>query len=373
MALWKSPLENLVNMNQQKYLERIYKGKRVFITGHTGFKGAWLLLWLHSLGAEVKGYALAPQSNEDLYNLIGGDSLCTSVIADLRDKELLASELQSFAPDFVFHLAAQPLVRLSYQLPIDTIETNVTGTANLLEAVRRFPHPCNVVVITTDKVYQNMEKEYHYKEDDKLGGYDPYSASKAAAEIIVQSYRDSFFNKKDYATHRKGIAVARAGNVIGGGDRAQDRIIPDIIRALERGESIKVRNPDAVRPWQHVLEPLFGYLLLGGRLMEDPERYAEAWNFGPENNDILQVRNLVKIALECWGGGCFDTPVEAGAPHEAGLLMLDISKAKAQLQWIPKFHSAKAIEETMKWYTSAGPDYRSYTLAQIQNYLNDGI
>ena len=356
-------------MNQQM-LEQAYRGKKVFLTGHTGFKGSWLLLWLHALGAEVKGYALAPENENDLYRLINGNTLCTSVIADIRDKEKLKEAILSFQPDYVFHLAAQPLVRLSYQMPVETFDTNVMGTAHLLDALRFLEKKSHAVLITTDKVYENLEQDYAYKETDRLGGSDPYSASKGASEIVISSYRNSFFNLNDYKQHQKAIAVARAGNVIGGGDRAKDRIIPDIIKALESGEEVVVRNPEAVRPWQHVLEPLFGYLLLGARLNHDPVKFADAWNFGPENSDILKVQLLVEIAIKSWGEGRYITPQLNHQPHEARLLQLDIGKAKNSLQWIPKFNSAKAIELTIDWYKNAASDYKAYTLKQINEYMH---
>jgi CDP-glucose 4,6-dehydratase len=370
MAIGQSTLENMVEMKGQELLEKAYRGKKVFLTGHTGFKGSWLLLWLHSLGAEVKGYALAPENKNDLYHLIEGDSLCHSVIADIRDRKKIKEEVLSFQPDFIFHLAAQPLVRLSYQLPVETFETNITGTANLLDAMRFLDKPCDAVMITTDKVYENLEKEYHYKETDRLGGFDPYSASKAAAEIVISSYRNSFFNLNEYGRHQKSIAVARAGNVIGGGDRAKDRIIPDIIRALESNEDIIVRNPEAVRPWQHVLEPVFGYLLLGARLKENPSFFGDAWNFGPEHEDFLKVGALVELAIQSWGNGKYKTPELAGQPHEAGLLQLDNTKAKTGLGWTPGFNSETAIRKTMDWYRNAAPSYRSFTLGQIKEYIS---
>ena len=289
--------------------EKVYRDKKVFLTGHTGFKGSWLLVWLHSLGAKVKGYALAPENSEDLYNQINGDGLCESVIADIRDKDRLKEEIISFQPDFIFHLAAQPLVRLSYELPVYTFEVNTLGTAYVLDALRYVEKACNVIIITTDKVYENKEWHYPYRENDRLGGYDPYSASKATAELVVGSFQNSFFNKKEYARHKKSISSARAGNVIGGGDWAKDRIIPDIVRALQQNKNIEVRNPYAVRPWQHVIEPLSGYLLLGQKLVEDPIKYAEAWNFGPVQDDTFTVQDLVKEAISVWGSGHYDEPI----------------------------------------------------------------
>ena len=357
-------MESLVNQE----LLSTYRGKKVFITGHTGFKGAWLLLWLHSLGAEVKGYSLAPEDDNCLFSNIHKEINFSHVIADIRDKEKLSTEILNFQPDFIFHLAAQALVRRSYEIPAETFEINVVGTANVLEAVKELSGPCSIVVITTDKVYENREINYHYKEDDILGGYDPYSASKAAAEVVVSSFRNSFFNIENYLIHRKGIASARAGNVIGGGDWNKDRIIPDIIRALEKGQSIAVRNPNAIRPWQHVLEPLGGYLRLGILLNHDASKYSGAYNFGPLPNDHLPVSSLVALSLECWGSGNWIDNSTSTAPHEAGLLQLDINKAKAKLNWHPKLNSKEAISWTINWYKSANGNIFNYTLQQIQKY-----
>jgi CDP-glucose 4,6-dehydratase len=273
----------------------------------------------------------------------------------------------------VFHLAAQPLVRLSYQRPTETFEVNALGTAYVLDAVRRLDKPCTVVLITTDKVYENKEWIYPYRETDRLGGYDPYSASKACAEIIINSYSQSFFNSVAYEQHRKGIAVGRAGNVIGGGDWALDRIIPDIVRALEKGETVQVRNPAAVRPWQHVLEPLGGYLLLGARLAEHPLTYGGAWNFGPHLEDALPVSALVNLSLGAWGAGEYETPTAAGQPHEAGLLKLDISKAINELQWKPKYNAQESIYKTIAWYKALQQGNEAYTLVKrdIEEFLKN--
>ena len=333
-------------------LRETYAGKKVFLTGHTGFKGAWLLAWLHQLGAQVRGYALAPETTPSLYELLDGPQLCDSIIADLNDRPALDQALLDFAPDFVFHLAAQPLVRLSYSIPVETFQTNVMGTAYVLDALRRLDKPCTVVLITTDKVYENQEWVYPYRETDRLGGYDPDSASKAGAELIINSYVQSFFNPADFERHRKGVGVGRAGNVIGGGDWALDRIVPDIVRALQAGEPVQVRNPYAVRPWQHVLEPLGGYLLLGARLAQEPLRYGGAWNFGPHIQDALPVSALANIALRSWGASTYETPALTNQPHEAGLLKLDISKAYNELGWEPKYNAAASIQKTVAWYKS---------------------
>jgi CDP-glucose 4,6-dehydratase len=357
------------DMTYKKIFENTYKGKKVLLTGHTGFKGSWMLLWLHKLGAEVKGYAQQPENENDLYNLIHGDSLCQSVIADIRHKEKIKEVILSFKPDFIFHLAAQALVRQSYKEPLYTFEVNVTGTANLLDAVRELNKPCSVIIITTDKVYENTEQHYAYKEDDKLGGHDPYSASKAAAEIVVSSYRNSFFNPAKYTGHKKAIATARAGNVIGGGDRAKDRIIPDIIRGMEKNETIIVRNPQSVRPWQHVLEPLSGYLLLGKKLEEQPTAFCSAWNIGPRTDDVLTVKEVAEKAIAAFGKGSYTTPPQSNQPHEAALLQLDISKAQHELGWQPKLDSAEAIEWAIQWYKNAGKEnVIDFTLGQIDQY-----
>lgn len=348
------------------HLSDYYKGKRVFLTGHTGFKGSWLLYWLHLLGAEVKGYSLAPQTEQDLYYTVQGDQLCDSVIADIRDRERLEVELLAFEPDFVFHLAAQPLVRLSYEIPSETFAVNAIGTAYVLDALRLLKKPCTVVLITTDKVYENKEWHYPYRETDRLGGYDPYSASKACAELVISSYRNCFFNPKNFSTHKKSIAVARAGNVIGGGDWAKDRIIPDIVRALSKDESITVRNPNAVRPWQHVLEPLGGYLHLGTKMADDPIQFADSWNFGPLPADNLSVEELVTIALHSWGKGEYQKPTLTGEPHEAGLLKLDINKTMNVLGWKPKYMAATAIQNTLDWYKRKLYGEEDITQSQIE-------
>ena len=326
-----------------------YKNKKVFLTGHTGFKGSWMLSWLNFLGASVKGYSLSPLPIS-LYNSINGNELCESVIGDVRDGALLQKSIIDFQPDFIFHLAAQPLVRLSYENPSQTFSINAIGTANLLDAVRLLKNPCNVIIITTDKVYENKEWQYPYRENDRLGGYDPYSASKACAELVVSSYRNSFFNPNDFNKHQKSIATARAGNVIGGGDWAKDRIIPDTVTALSQNQPIEVRNPNSVRPWQHVLESVSGYLHLGKKMVENPILFSDSWNFGPNADDNLTVETLVKIAIETWGCGEYVKPEQLNQPHEAGLLKLDISKTVNALDWHPKYNSLKAIKKTIQWY-----------------------
>ena len=339
-------MENMELVN----LESIYKGKKVFITGHTGFKGSWLLKILHLLGANIKGYALAPESDIDLYNLLNGANLCESVIGNLLDREKLLNEVRTFKPDFIFHLAAQPLVRLSYEIPSQTFEVNAIGTANLLDAVKSLENPCTVILITTDKVYHNNEWDYPYRENDRLGGYDPYSASKACAELIIDSYRNSFFNISDYKKHNKALAVGRAGNVIGGGDWSKDRLIPDIVRSLSNDIPVIVRSPESVRPWQHVLEPLVGYLKLGMNLSQNPAMYSEAFNFGPNLSDALSVEIMVKTAIESWGKGTYEKQLFNSQLHEAGSLKLDISKTVNKLNLNPKLNASEAVSMTINWY-----------------------
>lgn len=356
-----------------KELKDIYSNKRVFLTGHTGFKGSWMLKTLSMLGAEVMGYALAPENDFDLYHLIKGDELNQSVISDLRDRNKLIEAITNFQPDFVFHLAAQPLVRLSYEIPSETFEVNAIGTANVLDGVRALNKQCHIVLITTDKVYHNEEWVYPYREGDRLGGYDPYSASKACTELVIDSYRNSFFNKNTYQLHQKSLAVGRAGNVIGGGDWAKDRLIPDIAKALSESRKVIIRNPNAVRPWQHVLEPVIAYLLLGAKLTSDPLLFSTAYNFGPNATDTLPVSEMVKLAIKSWGSGGFELQNSDKNPHEAGLLKLDISKAIAELNWRPKYVALQAIEKTVEWYKhylSNPRDINDFTKGQITEYLN---
>lgn len=356
-----------------KKLQETYNGKKVFLTGHTGFKGAWMLKTLSLLGADVKGYALEPQTKDDLFYLIDGHAICDSVIADLRDKKRLEEELVSFQPDFVFHLAAQPLVRLSYEIPAETFEVNVIGTANVLDAIRLLEKPCAVVLITTDKVYRNNEWIYPYRENDRLGGYDPYSASKACAELVIDSYRNSFFNTKTYDTHQKAIAVGRAGNVIGGGDWSKDRLIPDIAKAFAVEKPVVIRNPNSVRPWQHVLEPVTGYLLLGTYLYHEPQKYSQAYNFGPHLSDALSVSAMLQLAIISWGNGDYIVEKEEGQVHEAGLLKLDISKVISELKWQPKMNAERAVRMTMDWYSTFNlkkEEISDFTTEQIKGFLD---
>ncbi|MFY8127761.1 MAG: CDP-glucose 4,6-dehydratase, partial [Chitinophagaceae bacterium] len=325
-------MEKMV-INNNDTLKSFYQNKKIFLTGHTGFKGAWLLCWLNSLGAIVKGYSLAPEYEDCLFNLAKNKFAFENEINDIRNKEKLSNSILEFQPDVVFHLAAQPLVRRSYAIPSETFDVNVVGTCNVLEAVNKLQKKCTVICITTDKVYENKEQLYHYKEDDILGGYDPYSASKAACEIAINSFRNSFFNRDNYDLHQKAIISARAGNVIGGGDFSNDRIVPDIVKALQQNKTIEVRNPNAIRPWQHVLEPLHGYLQLGMLAHNNYASIANAYNFGPLHNDHLPVKDLVETSIKIWGHGNWKDTSNNSNPHEAGLLMLDINKAINELNW----------------------------------------
>jgi len=354
----------------KKDLSPYYKDKKVFITGHTGFKGSWLTAWLELLGATVKGYALPPEYEYSLFSLLQPLEKGNNILADIRDKERLKKEIKSFQPDYIFHLAAQPLVRTSYNIPAETFDINVTGTANLLEAAIGLPGKCIITVITTDKVYENKEQDILYKESDQLGGYDPYSASKACAEIVVSSFRNSFFNPANYDHHQKSIVSVRAGNVIGGGDWNKDRIIPDIIRALQDNKPVEVRNPGAVRPWQHVLEPISGYLSLAAHLSDRTANISPAYNFGPLPNDHLSVRELVEQAIKSWGQGSWKDISQANQPHEANLLKLDIGLANRELEWFPKLTAVQAVAWTMNWYKQPVKQQADYTFEQIKEFIS---
>lgn len=345
-----------------------WHGKRVLVTGHTGFKGSWLSLWLSSLGAEVFGCALEPDTDPALFEQLGLAGDIDHALCDIRDAEALSRRLRHADPDIVLHLAAQPLVRRSYREPLATWQTNVIGTANLLDALRDHRKRCAVVIVTTDKVYENREWPYGYRECDPLGGHDPYSASKAAAELAAATWRNAYFP----AGAPVRIATARAGNVIGGGDWAEDRLMPDIVRALAAGRPVPIRNPASVRPWQHVLESLSGYLLLARRLYEENDAaFASAFNFGPEPSDVCDVRAVMSEALRHWPGEWRDAS-EPGAVHEAGLLGLSIEKVRAVLGWAPRWSAAEAVEKTIGWYRAVheGADARALTLSQIEAYAN---
>lgn len=339
----------------------LWNGRRVLVTGHTGFKGSWLCALLLARGAEVHGLALAPDTEPALFDQLGLASRMGHEIGDIRDATLVAARIRAVRPQVILHLAAQPLVRRSYRDPIETWSTNVMGTAHVLDALRDWREPCAVVAITTDKVYENREWEHPYREDDPLGGHDPYSASKAGTELVVQSYKRSFFSAGPVK-----LASARAGNVIGGGDWAEDRILPDLARTRARGETLGVRNAHAVRPWQHVLDPLAGYLLLAERLMAGDARAETGVNFGPEPSDQRSVGELVEAAGQYWPGAWEDRS-DPTAPHEAGRLMLSIERARHLLGWAPRWPFARAVAETIGWYrdVAAGADPRALTEAQI--------
>jgi len=360
----------MTNNSTIQHFKAFYEGKKVFLTGHTGFKGSWLCLWLHSLGANVTGFALDPPTKPSLFELCRVEELATSIIADVREQKALAAAMNAAQPEIVIHMAAQPLVRDSYKNPFETYEINVMGTVNLFESVRKCESVRAVVNVTTDKCYENKEWVWGYREHESLGGYDPYSSSKASSEMVTSAYRSSFFNSRDYAMHRVGIASARAGNVIGGGDWAADRLIPDCIRALLKGEAIVVRNPDAIRPWQHVLEPLGGYLLLAQKLYEDGPHFAQAWNFGPDDFDAKPVDWLVKNICAKWGSDASYEIDKGEHPHEAHYLKLDCSKARIELGWQPRWNLEKAIDSIVEWTKSYkdGRDVRAACLRQIDEY-----
>ncbi|MFO0125191.1 MAG: CDP-glucose 4,6-dehydratase [Betaproteobacteria bacterium] len=343
-----------------------WHGRRVFLTGHTGFKGGWLALWLQSMGAEVHGYALAPPTTPSLFETARVAEGMHHTLGDIRDFEHLRGALNRCQPDVVLHLAAQPLVRLSYAQPVDTYATNVMGTIHLLEAVRQTASVRAVVNVTTDKCYENREWVWGYREDEPMGGHDPYSSSKACSELVTSAYRRSFLKEAGVA-----LASARAGNVIGGGDWAADRLVPDILRAFEQRQPVVIRYPSAIRPWQHVLEPLSGYLMLAEKLCLEGHRWAEAWNFGPQDDDARPVQWIVKHLTERWGHGASWKPDNAAHPHEANYLKLDISKAKSRLGWTPRWLLQEALEEVVAWHKAylGGQPMREFTTRQIQQYM----
>jgi len=350
-----------------------WRGKRVFLTGHTGFKGGWLALWLEKLGAVVTGYALEPSTQPSLHALASGRSVANSVIADIRDLPKLRSALQECRPDVVFHLAAQPLVRHSYADPVETYSTNVMGTVNLLEAVRACGSVKAVVVVTSDKCYENREWPWGYRENEPMGGYDPYSNSKGCAELVVASYRSSFFNEARHGEHGVALATARAGNVIGGGDWSADRLVPDLLRAFGEGRTADIRNPHAIRPWQHVLEPLHGYMMLAERLFTQGPVWAQPWNFGPADADARPVSWIADQLVGLWGDGArwhTDAQTGQGQPHEANWLKLDCSKARQTLGWLPRWNLGRSLGVIVDWQRAwlDGRDMTAFTLAQIEKY-----
>ncbi|MDO8772042.1 MAG: CDP-glucose 4,6-dehydratase [Burkholderiaceae bacterium] len=347
-----------------------WHGKRVLLTGHTGFKGSWLSLWLQSMGAQVVGYALAPPTNPSLFEIGEVAHGMTSVLGDIRDLAKLQAVFAEHRPEIVIHMAAQPLVRYSYQNPVETYSTNVMGTVHLLEAVRNTPGVKAVVNITTDKCYENREWVWGYRENEPMGGFDPYSNSKGCAELVSAAYRSSFFNANNYAQHGVATATVRAGNVIGGGDWAQDRLIPDILAAFEQGHKVEIRNPNAIRPWQHVMEPLRGYLTLAEKLFEHGPSFGEGWNFGPNDEDAKPVGWIVDQMAELWGLDAHWQIDTGEHPHEAHYLKLDISKARSRLDWHPALRLKDALALIIDWskQRDAGANMRQLTLAQLQAY-----
>lgn len=350
-----------------------FKGKKILVTGHTGFKGSWLSLWLSELGAEVVGYALNPLSTQDNYALCNLDGHLTSVIADVRSKDELKRVFKTYNPEIVFHLAAQAIVSEAYCNPYSTYEINVLGTLNVLEQIRQNESTKLGIIITSDKCYKNKEWVYGYRENDELGGDDPYSASKACKEILVSSYRKAFLAKSEGSQNNKLIITTRSGNVIGGGDWAKDRIIPDCIRAVEKNEKVILRNPTAIRPWQHVLEPIYGYLTLAAKSSEiDPKIYVGAWNFGPDFRNVVPVEALVQKVLKYWGSGSYVAEQKKEKIHETRVLNLDSTKSKNYLKWQPVWDIEKTVEKTVEWYKHYGTkDVEELCLKQIEAYCKD--
>lgn len=346
-----------------------WRGKRVFMTGHTGFKGSWLSLWLQQLNADLTGYALSPPTSPNLFEVAHVAAGMRSIIGDIRDPQALKQAMRDARPDIVIHMAAQPLVRFSYQAPVETFATNVMGTVHMLEAVRHCDSVKAVVNITTDKCYENQEWVWSYRENEPMGGHDPYSSSKACAELVSAAYRKSFLQDAGIA-----LATARAGNVIGGGDWAVDRLVPDILRSLEKRQAVQIRNPNAIRPWQHVLEPLSGYLVLAENLHDKDQMYADGWNFGPNDEDACSVKWIVEHLCDAWGEGASWELQPGNHPHEASYLKLDSSKAQRYLGWTSRWSLDTALGQITDWHQAwmSGLDMRTKTLQQIQNYTKAG-
>jgi CDP-glucose 4,6-dehydratase len=347
-----------------------WRGKRVFLTGHTGFKGAWLSLWLQSLGAELTGFSLKPATDPSLFDVARVGDGMRSQMGDIRDLDVLCSAMQAARPEIVIHMAAQSLVRRSYTNPVETYATNVMGTVHVLEAVRKTAGVRVVVNVTSDKCYENRERTPGYREDEPMGGHDPYSNSKGCAELVTSAYRRSFFSAGSIDQRGVALASARAGNVIGGGDWAEDRLVPDLMRAFMSKRVVVIRNPSAVRPWQHVLEPLRGYLLLAERLWADAPAYADGWNFGPNDEDAMEVGAIVGRVTALWGDSATWQRDTAAHPHEARTLRLDCSKARTRLGWAPVLSLPTALEWIVAWYRcyQAGNDMKQYSLAQLSEY-----
>ena len=363
-------MDKMVNM--KALFGGIYENRKVLITGHTGFKGSWLCILLNKLGAHVYGYALDPPTNPSLYIEANIDEFVKSFIGDIRNLEYLQEVMSKVQPEIVIHMAAQPLVRESYKIPVETYAVNVMGTVNLLEVCRNTPGVKAIINVTTDKCYENREWHWGYRENEPMGGYDPYSNSKGCSELVTASYRNSYFNPKNYNDHGVAVASVRAGNVIGGGDWANDRLIPDFIRAITRGEEIKIRSPYAIRPWQHVLEPLSGYLSLAAKLYSDGSQFADAWNFGPDDRDAKNVEWITNNICKIWGEGASFSIDTNPQPHEANYLKLDCSKAKAELNWIPKWNIETTLKSIVDWNKAflKGKDIRKVTSEQINTYFN---
>jgi len=365
-----------------RLFNNIYYGKRVFVTGHTGFKGSWLCLWLKELGANVIGYSLNPPTDPNHFDLLtkrlvpapSHPRTFVSIIGDIRERERLIKVFCNYKPDIVFHMAAQPLVRYSYKNPVETFETNVIGTINVLEACRQTESVKAIVNITSDKCYENREWVWGYRENDPMGGYDPYSASKGCAELVASSYRNSFFNPSHPLTFSPSnnsifLASARAGNVIGGGDWAEDRLLPDIMRAVSKGEKVIIRNPNATRPWQHVLEPLSGYLMLGQKLLEGRKEFAEGWNFGPDDESNICVEDMVSCVKSEWERVDYEIRSSQDNPHEAGFLKLDCSKAHSKLKWKPVWDIKKTLSMTARWYKGFYENGKILSLNDLAEYI----
>lgn len=362
-----------MELNRRRVSPDFWKGRRVFLTGHTGFKGAWLSLWLQALGADVHGLALPPPTTPSLFDAVGAAHGMSSRIGDIRDAGTVADAMSECDPEIVLHMAAQPLVRFSYEQPVETYATNVMGTVHVLEAARRLSSVRAIVNVTTDKCYENREWVWGYRENEPMGGADPYSSSKGCSELISSAYRSSYFNPADYGkNHRVALATARAGNVIGGGDWAADRLIPDILRAFETGQSVAIRNPRATRPWQHVLEPLSGYLLLAEGLYTQGTAVAEPFNFGPDESDVRPVQWIVERMAQMWDGPATWHCDRDTHPHEAHHLKLDCAKAKAKLRWQPRWSLEEALAHVVRWHQDwlRQHDMRELCLRQISSYTN---
>lgn len=377
MGFWEGTLEGLglraLSMKSAKVIPSFWSGKRVFMTGHTGFKGGWLSLWLTSMGAKVTGYALAPNTVPSFFEVAKvGVNLEKSLIGDIRDLENLKKAMIEAKPEIVIHMAAQPLVRYSYTHPVETYSTNIMGTVHVLESMRSLDCMRAAVIITTDKCYENHERDAGYREDEPMGGYDPYSSSKGCAELVINAYRQSFFSLEKFSQHHIGVASARAGNVIGGGDWSEDRLIPDAIKAFESGKPIILRNPLATRPWQHVLEPLSGYLVLAQALYQEGTKFSGAWNFGPRDEDARPVQEVINLLIKSWGLAACWQQDHTEQPHEAHSLKLDCSKAAKYLAWYPKWDLEHSIQSIADWHRSyqQAENMQEQSLKQIHQYQN---